>query len=126
MITIDDIRNELGDAYSNVSDAIIQNFIDKRENELKELIQYDDLSKAPYPYLLKKWLLNVVCIDILKWDMLGKDSADSLNYSIGDLKENRDLNIKLKLEWIQNLKEDAEKAISEWFTLVTGYRAVSP
>ena len=126
MITIDDIRNELGEAYSNVPDAIIQNFINKRENELKELIQYNDLSKAPYPYLLKKWLMNVVCIDILKWDMLGKDSADSLNYSIGDLKENKDLNIKLKLEWIQMLKEDAEKALNDWFTLVTGYRAVAP
>ncbi len=127
MITVSDVRNALGKAYETYpSDTVIQNYIDQRTKELKELIGLEDLAQAPYQQLLKKWLLNKVCIDVLRYDLLGTDSADALEYTIGDLRESKSENIKLKLQWIEILEETANKAIEEYFARTINYEAVSP
>lgn len=127
MITVSDVRRALGQAFTTEpDDETIQSFIDEREAELKEIIGIDDLSSAPHQALLKKWLLNKVCIDVLRNDMLGKDSADTLSYSIGELKEDKSPNIKLKQEWIQIMEQAAEEALQAWFLHNVKYGAVSP
>ena len=124
MITISDIRAALGDAYSTTpDDATIQKFINRREEELKDLIG-SDLQNAPYQNILKKWLLNKVCIDVLMHDLLGIDSADVLEYSIGDLKESKNPNIQLKLQWIEIMKEAANEALKTYMLKTKGYRSV--
>jgi len=127
MITVSDVRRALGQTFTTEpDDETIQSFIDEREAELKEIIGIDDLSSAPHQALLKKWLLNKVCIDVLRNDMLGKDSADTLSYSIGELKEDKSPNIKLKQEWIQIMEQAAEEALQAWFLHNVKYGAVSP
>ena len=127
MITISDVRKALGDAYSTYpDDATIQNFIDKRSEELLEITGLNDLSSANYQSFLKKWLLNMVCVDVLQYDLLGKDSTDALDYSLGDLKESKDKNVQLKLQWIGIMKEAAENALNMYFARTVKYRAVSP
>lgn len=127
LISVSDVRNSLGGAYATEpSDDVIQSFIDQREAELKEIIGIDDLSSAPHQALLKKWLLNKVCIDVLRNDMLGKDSADTLSYSIGELREDKSPNIKLKQEWIQIMEQAAEDALQLWFLHNVRYKAVAP
>ena len=127
LVTVADIRNALGQAYATEpDDATIQSFIDQRTEELKEIIGIDDLTSAPHQALLKKWLLNKVCIDVLRNDMLGKDSADTLSYSIGELREDKSPNIKLKQEWIQIMEQAAEDALQLWFLHNVKYRAVAP
>jgi len=127
MITISDVRKALGEAYSTYpDDATIQNFIDKRSEELLEITGLNDLSSANYQSFLKKWLLNMVCVDILQYDLLGKDSADALDYSLGDLKESKDKNVQLKLQWIEIMKETAKNALEMYFARTIKYKAVSP
>ncbi len=127
LISVSDVRTALGGAYATEpDDATIQSFIDQREAELREIIGIDDLSSAPHQALLKKWLLNKVCIDVLRNDMLGKDSADTLSYSIGELREDKSPNIKLKQEWIQIMEQAAEDALQLWFLHNVRYRAVAP
>ena len=127
MITVSDVRRALGQAFTTEpDDETIQSFIDEREAELKEIIGIDELSSAPHQALLKKWLLNKVCIDVLRNDMLGKDSADTLSYSIGELKEDKSPNIKLKQEWIQIMEQAAEEALQAWFLHNFKYGAVAP
>ena len=124
MITISDVRAALGDAYSTTpDDATIQKFINRRGEELKDLIG-SDLQNAPYQNILKKWLLNKVCIDVLMHDLLGIDSADVLEYSIGDLKESKNPNIQLKLQWIEIMKEAANEALKTYILKTKGYRSV--
>lgn len=126
LITVSDVRLALGDAYATYpDDATIQGFIIKREDELKELIGIDDLTTASYQNLLKQYLVNVVAMDVLRYDLLGKDSADSLDYSIGDLKEDKSHNIKLKQHWIETFKESAEIALNTYFMKTIGYKQVN-
>ena len=127
MITISDVRKALGEAYSTYpDDATIQNFIDKRSEELLEITGLNDLSSASYQSFLKKWLLNMVCVDVLQYALLGKDSADVLDYSLGDLKESKDKNVQLKLQWIEIMKETAKNVLEMYFARTVRYRAVSP
>jgi len=127
MITISDVRKALGEAYSTYpDDATIQNFIDKRSEELLEITGLNDLSSANHQSFLRKWLLNMVCVDVLQYDLLGKDSADALDYSLGDLKESKDRNVQLKLQWIEIMKETAKNALEMYFVRTVRYRAVSP
>ena len=124
MITVADVRTLLGDAYSTKpDDPTIQNFIDRRKEELQDLIGTDPAS-APYQNLLKRWLLSKVCCDVLANDLLGVDSADVLEYSIGDLRESKSQNVKLKLTWFETFKESAELALNTYFIKTRGYRAV--
>ncbi len=125
MITVADVRSTLGEAYSTTpDDATIQSFIDRRTEELKDLIGLDDLSSAPYQSLLKKWLLNKVCCDVLAWDLTGISNDDALDYSIGELRESRGKNVDLKLRWYQSFKEAADLALNTYFLKTRGYRAV--
>jgi hypothetical protein len=125
MITIAEVRSTLGEAYSTKpDDAIIQSFIDRRTEELKDLIGLDDLSSPPHQSLLKRWLLNKVCCDVLANDLLGVDSADVLEYSIGELRESRSKNVDLKLTWYQSFKEAADLALNTYFLKTRSYRAV--
>ena len=126
LITVSDVRLALGDAYATYpDDPTIQSFITKREDELKELIGLDDLTAASYQNLLKQYLVNVVAMDVLRYDLLGKDSADSLDYTIGDLRENKSQNVKLKQQWIETFKESAEIALNTYFMKTIGYKQVN-
>ena len=126
LITVSDVRNALGQAYATEpDDATVQSFIDQRESELREIIGIDDLSSAPHQALLKKWLLNKVCIDVLRLSIIGK-SDQPLNYSIGELREDYSQNTKMIQEWIQIMKQSAEQALQMWFTKNVRYRAVAP
>ena len=126
MITVGEVRKSLGENYSTYpADDVIQSFIEQREAELEAVIGIG-LSDAPHQALLKKWLLNKVCADVLQYDLIGKESQESASYAIAELKEDRSKNIELKQEWIQILNEAAEKALNTWFLKTKGYKAVSP
>lgn len=125
MITVADVRATLGDAYSTTPpDSTIQTFIDRRTDELKELTGLNDLSNAPYPSLLKKWLTNMVCCDVIMFDLLGIAIDEALEYSIGELRENLGKTADMKLSWYQSLKESADLALNTYLIKTRGYRAV--
>jgi len=125
MITVSDVRRNLGTAYSNSpDDATIQSFIDKRVEELKELIGLYDLASVQYQTLLKKWILNMVCCDVIAFDLMGL-SAEALEYSIGELRESKAKNVDIKISWYQTFKESAELALNTYFLKTRGYRAVN-
>jgi len=126
LITVSDVRKALGKAFATEpDDATIQSFIDQREAELKDIIKVQDLTTAPNQALLKKWLLNKVCIDVLGWSITGK-SDQPLSYSIGELREDYSQNTKIIQEWIQIMEQSAEQALQMWFTQNVRYRAVAP
>lgn len=126
MISVSDVRRNLGTAYSDTpDDATIQSFIDDRTEELKELIGLDDLTTAPYQSLLKKWLLNMVCCNVIAWDLTGIASTEALEYAIGELRESRGKTVDVKLTWYQTFKESAELALNTYFLKTKGYRAVN-
>ena len=127
MITVSEVRDALGEAYETYpSDTIIQGFIDNRSEELRELTGLSDLAQASYQSLLKKWLLNKVCIDVLRYELLGKDATQVLDYSIGDFKASKSKNVDLKLKWIETMEEAADKALDEYFAKTISFEAVSP
>ncbi len=124
MITVAEVKEKLGEAYANFDETVIQSFISQREAELQELIGLADLSTAPYPSLLKRFLISKVCADVIARDLIGVDSADVLDYSIAELRESKSENVKLKLTWIETLNNAAEMALSSYFLKTRGYRAV--
>lgn len=67
------------------------------------------------------WVLNYTCIDVLVNDLTGNDSADALEYAIGELRESKDENVKLKLNIIQVLKESADLALKQFFMQQKNY-----
>lgn len=124
MITVADVRTTLGEAYSIIpDDATIQEFINRRLEELQDLIGTDPAS-APHKGLLKKWLINRVCMDVIAWDLTGISNDDALDYSIGELRESRSENVKMKLTYYESFKESAELALNTYFIKTLGYRAV--
>lgn len=124
MITVAEVKEKLGEAYANFDETVIQSFISQREAELQELIGLADLSTAPYPSLLKRWLISKVCADVIARDLIGVDSADVLDYSIAELRESKSENVRLKVTWIETLNNAAEMALSSYFLKTRGYRAV--
>ena len=126
LITVSDVRKALGKAFATEpDDETIQSFIDERKAELKDIIKVQDLTTAPNQALLKKWLLNKVCIDVLGWSITSK-SDQPLSYSIGELREDYSQNTKIIQEWIQIMEQSAEQALQIWFTQNVRYRAVAP
>ncbi len=126
LIAVSDVRKALGKAFATEpDDETIQSFIDEREAELKDIIKVQDLTTAPNQALLKKWLLNKVCIDVLGWSITSK-SDQPLSYSIGELREDYSQNTKIIQEWIQIMEQSAEQALQMWFTQNVRYRAVAP
>ena len=116
LITVQDVRKALGDAFSsNLSDDTIQFFINQREEELKELIGLEDLSSASHQALLKKWLLNKVCSDILKQFVIGMVNTP-LSYAIGELREDFSKNVEKIREWIEIMEQSADQALKQWFS----------
>ena len=126
LITVSDVREALGDAYATYPpDSVVQSYISKREEELKELINVTDLTTASYQNLLKRYLINKVAVDVIQYDLIGRDSADSLDYTVGDLREDKSHNIKLKEQWIGVFKDAADLALKTYFTKTIGYKSVS-
>ncbi|ADB58548.1 hypothetical protein [Archaeoglobus profundus] len=126
LVTVSDVRTALGQAFATEpDDATVQSFIDEREAELKDIIKVEDLTTAPNQALLKKWLLNKVCIDVLKWSITGK-SDQPLSYSIGELREDYSQNTKTIREWVEIMEQSAEQALQMWFVRNVRYRAVAP
>ena len=116
LISIADVRKALGDAFSSEpSDDTIQFFIDQREAELRELIGVEDLSSASHQALLKRWLLNKVCSDVLKQFITSK-ADQPLNYAIGELREDFSKNVEKIREWIEIMEQSAEQALKQWFS----------
>jgi hypothetical protein len=126
LITVSDVRKALGQAFTTEpDDETIQSFIDEREAELKDIIKVQDLTTAPNRALLKKWLLNMVCIDVLRWSITSK-LDQPLSYSIGELREDYSQNAKIVQESIKIMEQSAEQALQMWFTQNVRYRAVAP
>lgn len=120
-LSIEEVRNALGPAYaSKPEDNVISRFIERRSRELEELIKRP-LEEETSEHL-KKWLLNKVCADVLSWDLVGVESAETIDYTIDALRESRSENVRLKLEWIKTLEERAELAIRMYFLKLVGYR----
>ncbi len=116
LINIADVRKSLGDAFSSEpSDDTIQFFIDQREAELRELIGVEDLSSAPHRALLRKWLLNKVCSDVLRQFITSKVDQP-INYAIGELREDFSKNVEKIREWIEILEQSADQALKQWFS----------
>ena len=112
--TVQDIRDRLGDAYStDPADPIIQSFLDRRIAQIKEKTgeDFDTVPESIY-----KWVLNTVCADVILRDLTGKDAADALNYSLGELKENKDPNVQLKLKLYEIFMAEADKALKSYFS----------
>ncbi|RLI77986.1 hypothetical protein DRP05_08705 [Archaeoglobales archaeon] len=118
--TVSDVREKLGTAYSdNPSNPVIQSFLDRRIAQIKELTGNDFSDSVPETIFL--WVLNYTCIDVLVNDLTGNDSADALDYAIGELRESKDENVKLKLNIIQVLKESADLALKQFFMQQKNY-----
>jgi len=126
LITVSDVRKALGQAFTTEpDDETIQSFIDEREAELKDIIKVQDLTTAPNRALLKKWLLNMVCIDVLRWSITSK-LDQPLSYSIGELREDYSQNAKKVQEWIEIMEQSAKNALDMWWIHNIRYRAVAP
>ncbi|RLI70287.1 hypothetical protein DRO97_11010 [Archaeoglobales archaeon] len=118
--TISNVREKLGTAYSDTpNDPVIQSFLDRRIAQIKELTGSDFSNSVPETIFI--WVLNYTCIDVLVNDLTGNDSADALDYAIGELRESKDENIKLKLTVIESLKEVAELALNQYFMQQRNY-----
>ncbi|AGK61499.1 hypothetical protein Asulf_01516 [Archaeoglobus sulfaticallidus PM70-1] len=118
--TVNDVREKLGDAYStDPADPIIQSFLDRRIAQIKELTGRDFTGSVPETIFL--WVLNYTCIDVLVNDLTGNDSADALDYEIGELRESKDENVKLKLTVIETLKEAADLSLKQYFMQQRNY-----
>jgi len=112
--SIQDVRDKLGEAYStDPADSIIQSFLDRRIAQIKEKTGEDFADSVPQAIF--KWVLNTVCADVILRDLTGKDSADALNYSLGELKENKDPNVQLKLKLYEIFMAEADKALKSYF-----------
>ena len=112
--TIQDVKDRLGDAYStDPPDPIIQSFLDRRIAQIKEKTGEDFTESVPESIF--KWVLNTVCADVILRDLTGKDAADVLNYSLGELKENKDPNVQLKLKLYEIFMVEADKALKSYF-----------
>lgn len=116
LISIVDVRKALGDAFSSEpSEDTIQFFINQQEEELKELIGVEDLSSAPHQALLKRWLLNKVCSDVLRQFITSKVDQP-LDYAIGELREDFSKNVEKIREWIEIMEQSADQALKQWFS----------
>lgn len=118
--TVTDVREKLGDAYATEpADTVIQSFLDRRIAQIKELTGSDfvnpETSEEVVPETVFKWVLNYTCADVIFRELTGKDAADVLDYSLGELKESKDPNVKLKLSLIEALVESAEIALKQYF-----------
>ena len=112
--TVSDVKQTLGDAYTSISDDVISNFLDKRIAEVKELTgeEFSDF----VPEAIRKWVLYNVCADIILRDLTGKDTADALQYSIGELRESKDPNVQLKLKLYEIYRTEAQEALKSYFS----------
>jgi len=111
---IQDVRDSLGDAYStDPADTVIQSFLDRRIAQIKE--KTGESFDTSVPESIYKWVLNTVCADVVLRDLTGKDSADALSYSIGELREDKDPNVQLKLKLYEIFMAEAEKALKSYF-----------
>ena len=119
MITTEDVKKRV---ITNADDTVIQSFIDAREEELKQTIGVDDLSTASYQSFLKKWLLNMVASDIILYEV----GMDPLDYSLGELRENMEPNLRYRFQRADELRREAETVIRTYFLKTTGYRSASP
>jgi len=118
--TITDVREKLGDAYSTEpTDTVIQSFLDRRIAQVKELTGSDFTDSVPETIF--KWVLNYTCADVIFRELAGKDAADVLEYSLGELKESKDPNVKLKLSLIEALVESADIALKQYFMQQKNY-----
>ena len=115
MITVDSVRKMV---ITNADDAVIQGFIDVREEELKQIIG-SELSTAPYQSFLKKWLLNMVCSDVILYEV----GVDPLDYSLGELRENMEPNVRYRFQRADELRKESNTLIRTYFLKTTGYRS---
>lgn len=114
-IEVSDVRAKLGEAYSTEpSDDIISFFIQRREAEVKERTGEEWTDAASCPALIKTFILNSVCADILLRDLTGDDNVDALNTSLGELKIDKSENIKFKLQFMETLAESANLALQTY------------
>ena len=123
LISVSDVRQALGEAYSSIPDETISSFISQRESELKDIIGSTDLSQASFQSLLKNWIISKVCVDCIQYSS-GSDFAVALDYSLGDLRESRANNVRLKKEWIEHLEQRADRALREYLRKTVSYQAV--
>ncbi|WP_290597053.1 MULTISPECIES: hypothetical protein [unclassified Archaeoglobus] len=108
--TISDVRNKLGDAYTtDPPDTIIQSFLDRRIAQVKELTGRDFSDFVPESIF--KWVLYYACADVIARDLSGKDSADALEYTLAELRESKDPNVKLKLQLMELFRLEADEAL---------------
>ena len=118
--TVTGVREKLGDAYATEpADTVIQSFLDRRIAQIKERTGSDfinpETGEEDVPETIFKWVLNYTCADVIFRELTGKDAADVLEYSLGELKESKDPNVKLKLSLIEALVESAEIALKQYF-----------
>ena len=117
---VQDVRDKLGDAYSaDPPDSIIQSFLDRRIAQIKELTGRDFSDSVPESIF--KCVLYHTCADVIARDLSGKDSADVLEYSLGELRESKDPNIKLKLQLMELFRAEANEALNAFFRLQRSY-----
>jgi hypothetical protein len=112
--TVQDVRDKLGDAYStDPPDPILQSFLDRRVAQIKELTGRDFSDSVPET--IYKWVLYYTCADVIARDLSGKDSVDVLDYTIGELRESKDPNVRLKLQLMELFKAEADEALNTFF-----------
>lgn len=118
--TVSDVREKLGDAYSSdPPDPVIQSFLDRRIAQVKALTGQDFSDSVPE--LIFKWVLNYTCSDIILRRLTGVDAEDVLNYTIGELRESKDENVKLKVSLIEALRESADLALRQYLARTKQY-----
>jgi len=105
LISVSDVRRALREFSGIVSNSRIQRLIELKQEELRGIIKIEDLESVHRRDLLKKWILNKVCAEVLR--------------------EHVRINKQIE-EWIQIMEQSAEQALQMWFTQNVRYRAVAP
>ena len=110
--TVEDVYRQLGFTEDDVASDIVQTFLDRRIQQIKEITSLSFEDSVPMDIFY--WVLYYTCSDVLFRHTIGFDLGSPLKYKIGELSEDFDDNVKVKLEKVNQFIDEAEKALTRW------------
>lgn len=125
LVSVEEVRKQLGDAYASVPDDVVFSFIERHERRVFELTGRA-FDAETLPESIREYIIAATCRDVILRDLSGVDSADALEFSIGDLRQSKDVNVQLKLKLADLFSQQAEKALNEYLARTGRFAAVSP
>ena len=109
--TVSDVRQKLGERYSNWPDNdTIQSFIDRRIAQVEERVGQTFQGDPPQPIFI--YVLNYACADVISMEISGNGAP--ISYKIGDQAVDKKANVEAKLNLIQQLIDEAERELRRY------------